>query len=71
MWNANIGADTRYSKNCKLLSIVASIFTFSPIYQIKACGLQACGEPKKKTKSFVETMYGFESGHSKKAIAAN
>ena len=41
------------------------------IYQIKACGSQTCGEAKEKTKSFVETMYGFESGHSKKAIAAN
>ena len=26
---------------------------------------------EEKTKSFVETMYGFESGRSKKAIAAN
>ena len=34
-------------------------------------GSQTRGEAKEKTKSFVETMYGFESGCSKKAIAAN
>ena len=45
--------------------------SITPIYQIKAHGLQTCGEAKEKTKSFVETIYGFESGHSKKAIAAN
>ena len=50
----------------------SSIFTsISPIYQIKACGSQAHGEAKEKTKSLVETMYGFESSHSKKVIAAN
>ena len=45
--------------------------SFSSIYQIKAHGSQACGEAKEKTKSFVETVYGFESSCSKKAIAAN
>ena len=48
------------------------IFTsFSPVYQIKALGSQTRGEAKEKTKLFVETMYGFESGRSKKAISAN
>lgn len=41
------------------------------VYQIKARGSQTRGEAKEKTKLFVETMYGFESGRSKKAIAAN
>ena len=45
--------------------------SITPIYQIKAPGSQTRGEAKEKTKSFIETMYGFESGHSKKTIAAN
>jgi len=57
-----------YVASYNLASIFASI---SPVYQIKARGSQARGEAKDKTKSFVETMYGFESGRSKKAIAAN
>lgn len=51
-----------------LLQVHAAI---SPVNQIKARGSQARGEAKEKTKLFVETMYGFESGRSKKAIAAN
>ena len=37
----------------------------------KARGSQTRGEAKEKTKLFVKTMYGFESGRSKKAVAAN
>jgi hypothetical protein len=58
----------------KIVSHFLSVSTFtsiSPIYQIKARGSQTRGEAKEKTKLFVETMYGFESGRSKKAIAAN
>ena len=49
----------------------STLTTIFHVYQIKARGSQARGEAKEKTKLFVETMYGFESGHSKKAIAAN
>ena len=52
-------------------STLTTIFHQHYVYQIKARGSQARGEAKEKTKLFVETMYGFESGRSKKAIAAN
>jgi Domain of unknown function (DUF6532) len=74
IWNAIIGAHTRHCKNSKslaLLSLPSSVTSISHVYQIKARGSQARGEAKEKTKLFVETMYGFESGRSKKAIAAN
>jgi hypothetical protein len=40
-------------------------------FQIKARGSQARGEIKDKTKPLVEGLYGFNSGHGRKAIAAN
>ena len=51
----------------------STLTTIFHVYQIKACGSrsQAQGKAKKKTKLYVETMYGFESGRSKKVIAAN
>ena len=52
-------------------STITTIFHQHYVYQIKARGWQARGEAKEKTKLFVETMYGFESGRSKKVIAAN
>ena len=52
-------------------STLTTLFHHDDVYQIKARGSQARGEAKDKTKLFVETMYGFESGRSKKAIAAN
>jgi uncharacterized protein DUF6532 len=39
--------------------------------QIKAHGSQAHGEIKEKTKSLVEGLFGFDSSHGRKAIAAN
>ena len=49
----------------------STLTTIFHVYQIKACGSQAQGKAKKKTKLYVETMYGFESDRSKKVIAAN
>jgi Domain of unknown function (DUF6532) len=56
---------------CHFLWFCFKTYSFSCVYQIKARGSQTRGEAKEKTKLFVETMYGFESGRSKKAIAAN
>jgi hypothetical protein len=39
--------------------------------QIKARGSQARGEVKDKTKPLVEGLFGFDSSHGRKAIAAN
>lgn len=39
--------------------------------KVKARGSQVRGEAKTKTASLVEALYGFDSGHSKKAIAEN
>jgi hypothetical protein len=39
--------------------------------QIKARGSQARGEIKEKTKPLVEGLFGFDSGHGRKSIAAN
>ena len=40
-------------------------------FKIKGRGSQARGEIKDKTRPLVEALYGFESGHSRRAIAAN
>jgi Domain of unknown function (DUF6532) len=39
--------------------------------KIKARGSQARGEIKEKTKPLVEGLFGFDSGHGRKAIVAN
>ena len=39
--------------------------------QIKARGSQARGEIKEKTMPLVEGLFGFDSGHGRKAVAAN
>ena len=62
----------------RLTPDIAKIVSLSLLYgailiwiQIKACGSQARGEIKEKTKPLVEGLFGFDSGHGHKAIIAN
>ena len=41
------------------------------MYKVKAWGSQTRGEAKTKMASLVETLYGFDSGQSKKVVAKN